>query len=152
MQGDPMQLMNALAPTFATVDPNPIVSASTLDEMLRRSPSFIVSSFAAAFASGVAVLGLMLDTMGMRIYSTVSYIVVLRTREVGIRIAIGAQKRDILRLILRSSMRPVFAGLLVGAVAAAGVSQLLRGLLFGVHSIDGVSTVTVLFLFFTLHF
>src|SRR5688572_25013905 len=125
MQGDPMQLMNALAPTVATVDPNPIVSASTLDEMLRRSPSFIVSSFAAAFASGVAVLGLMLATMG--IYSTVSYIVVLRTREVDIRIAIGALKRDILRLILRSSMRPVFAGLLVGAVAAAGVSQLLRG-------------------------
>ena len=47
----------------------------------------------------------------MGIYGTVSYIVVLRTREVGIRMAIGAQKRDVLGLILRESARPVFAGL-----------------------------------------
>ena len=75
----------------------------------------------------------------MGIYSTVSYIVVLRTHEVGIRMALGAQKRDIFALMMRESTRPVFAGLLVGMVLAAGASHLLRGVLYGLDTIDAVS-------------
>jgi hypothetical protein len=59
-----------------------------------------------------SLLGLLLASMG--IYGTVSYIVVLRTREVGIRMAIGAQKRDVLGLTMRESTRPVLAGLIAG--------------------------------------
>jgi ABC-type antimicrobial peptide transport system permease subunit len=106
----------------------------------------VTSSLAAAIASTIGLLGLLLASMG--IYGTVSYIVVLRTREVGIRMALGAGKRNILELMLREGMRPVLAGLLVGMSLAVGVSHLLRGVLYGLNMVDGISFVgaSVLFL------
>ena len=86
----------------------------------------------------------------MGIYGTVSYIVVLRTREVGIRMAIGAQERDILGLILCESTRPVIAGLLAGMFLAVGASYLLRGVLYGLHTVDGISFVGVSLLFLAI--
>jgi putative ABC transport system permease protein len=83
----------------------------------------------------------------MGIFGTVSYIVVLRTREVGIRIALGAKKRDILGLMLRESTQPVLAGLLAGVILSVGASYLLRGILYGVNIVDGISFVGVSFLF-----
>ena len=75
----------------------------------------------------------------MGIYGTVSYIVVLRTREIGIRMAIGAQRADVLGMILRENTRPVLAGLVAGLFRAAGASYLVRGLLYGIHIIDALS-------------
>jgi ABC-type antimicrobial peptide transport system permease subunit len=86
----------------------------------------------------------------MGIYGTVSYLVVLRTREVGIRMALGANKRDIMRLMLLQGMRPVFAGLLVGMCLAVGVSYLLRGVLYGISAVDGISFLGVSTLFLAI--
>jgi ABC-type antimicrobial peptide transport system permease subunit len=137
--------MGAIEPVISSIDPNLVATSSTLEEMLHQTPPFIVSGLAAAFASTVGLFGLLLASMG--IYGTVGYIVVLRTREVGIRMALGAKKRDILGLMLRESTRAVLAGLLVGAVLAIGASYLLRGLLYGLKTIDGISFVGVSVLF-----
>ena len=102
----------------------------------------------AVIASTIGVFGLLLATMG--IYGTVSYIVMLRTREVGIRRALGAKRRDILGLMLRTSTRPVIAGLLVGMVLAMGASYLLRGVLYGLHTVDGISFAGVSLLFLVI--
>jgi putative ABC transport system permease protein len=133
---------------ISAVDPDLVASASTLQEMLRQTDAFLIDSTSAAIASTISLFGLLLAAVGM--YSTVSYIVVLRTREVGIRMAIGAQKRDILALMMRGSIRPVLAGLLVGMVLAVGAAHLLRGVLYGLNTLDAVSFVGASLLFLAI--
>lgn len=146
MQSDPQLFMSTIGPVISTVDSNLVATSSTLDEMLRLTPPFVVSGLAAVFASSIGLLGLALASMG--IFGTVSYIVVLRTREVGIRMALGAKKRDVLELMLRESTRPVVAGLLIGAFLAMGVSYSIRGILYGLNTIDVFSFAGVPLLFF----
>jgi predicted permease len=145
-QSAPTEITNAIGPIILSLDPNLVAYTFTLEEMLRQTESFLASSLSAAFASSIGILGLLLASMG--IYGTVSYMVVLRTREVGIRMALGARKRDVLVLMLRESTRPVVAGLIVGVCLAIGASYLLRGVLYGVNTIDGISVggVSILFL------
>jgi macrolide transport system ATP-binding/permease protein len=130
-------VIREIGPTISSIDPDLIATLTTIEQALRLAPPVAASSLAAAVASGIGLIGLLLASMG--IYGTVSYIVVLRTREVGIRRAVGAKKRDILGLILREITRPVVAGLLAGMVLAVGVSYLLRGLLHGLDTVDSVS-------------
>jgi hypothetical protein len=146
-QSDPKQFLRAMRPLVSSVDPDLEVESWTFEQMLRRAATFILPSFASALASPVGVIGLLLASMG--IYGTVSYIVVLRTREVGIRMALGAKKSDILGLMLRDTTRPILAGLLAGIFMAVGASYLLRGALHGLSAVDGISSfasVSLLFL------
>jgi predicted permease len=147
-QAAPVQIMNAIGAAILSVDPNLAAYSFTLEDMLRQTESFLASSLSAAIASSVGMLGLLLASMG--IYGTVSYVVVLRTREVGIRMALGAKKSDVLILMLRESTRPVVAGLIAGMGLAEGASYLLRGVLYGLHSIDGVSFAGVSLLFLAI--
>jgi predicted permease len=136
-RSDPTLVMRAIDHAISTVDPDLVASVSTLKEMLRQTDAFLIDSTSAAIASAISLFGLLLASMG--IYSTISYLVVLRTREVGIRLAIGAQKRDILVLMICQINRTVVAGLLVGMFLAVGESQLLRGVLYGLGTLDGIS-------------
>jgi len=130
----------------ASVDPGIIVSSSTLEEALRGSPPFFASGVAAAIATSIGLFGLLLALIG--IFGTVSHIVALRTREVGIRIAIGAQRSDVLKLILREIARPVVAGLTAGMVLAFVVVYLMRGVIYGISAVDSVYFVAVASAFF----
>jgi putative ABC transport system permease protein len=73
---------------------------------------------------------------GIGIYGVIAYSVAQRTREIGIRMALGAQKIDMLRMILRQSLAVVGIGLLIGLVSALGVTRLMSALLFGVGAND----------------
>ena len=142
---DPAEFVSALGPVISAIDPGLAVTSLTLDDLLHQTPSFIGSSLAAMLASAIGLLGLLLASMG--IYGTVSYIVVLRIREVGIRMALGARKGNILGLMVREGMRPVIAGLVAGMGLAMGATYLLRGVLYGLKGVDGISFAGVSALF-----
>lgn len=136
-EADPKQAMPAIFPLISSLDPALQVNASRMADAVRLTPTVFLPSFAAAIASPVGLIALLLAAMG--IYGTVSYIVVLRTREVGLRIALGAQKQAILALMLQQAMRPVLGGLIAGICLALGASYLLRGALHGLGLVDSIS-------------
>jgi ABC-type antimicrobial peptide transport system permease subunit len=96
--------------------------------------------------AGFAAIALLLAAIG--IYGVTSHAVSQRTQEVGIRMAMGAAERDVLRLILVQHLRPVVAGLALGLAGAVLLSRFLRSLLFGVAATDPATfTLVVIVLF-----
>ena len=128
--------MNQVRQAVWSVDANlPLANIHTLDYFLTRSmarTSFTVMMF--AIAGGMA---LVLGAIGL--YGVIAYSVSLRTREIGVRIALGAQPRSILTLIGRQAMTIILVRLTAGAVAALAVTCLLTSLLFGVRPADPIA-------------
>jgi predicted permease len=146
--GDPKRLIGEIDPVVSPVDANMVATITNLAMVFRGIPSIAIPATAAAIAIVVGLLGLLLASMG--IYGTVSYMVVLRTREVGIRMALGAKKRDVLALMMRQVLRPVLGGLLAGMILAVGASYLLREALHGLGRVDSVSFAGVSILFLAI--
>jgi len=115
----------------------------TMDQIIGRST--LDTSFNASLLLAFAVSSLTLAAIGL--FGVLSYVVAQRTTEIGVRVALGAQRREVLRLILFDGLRPAVLGLLFGLLAAAGVSRVIRGLLFGVQPLDaGVYAVVAILL------
>jgi predicted permease len=116
-------------------DPLLVVHVARLEDNLEfwRAPSRIV----AALSSALGGLALLLASIGL--YGMVSYAANRRTREIGIRMALGAGRREVMRLILRQGMQPAVIGSLAGIAASAAVSRVLSSMLFGVSPLDPVS-------------
>ena len=89
---------------------------------------------AAALLTVFAGLAFVLSTVGL--YGVISFAVGQRTREIGIRVAVGARRGDVIRLVLRQGIGPVVAGLVIGLSAALALSRLLVGLLYEVAPFD----------------
>jgi predicted permease len=116
-----------------SVDPGlPVFGANTLDDLL--SASLAERRFSMEVVGLFALTALLLAGMG--IYGMISYIVSERTREIGIRLALGAQSRNILRMVVRQGLGLALAGAAVGLVGALIVSHLMAGLLYGVRPTD----------------
>ncbi|MGB6691706.1 MAG: ABC transporter permease [Terracidiphilus sp.] len=145
---DAAKTIGAIGPAILSIDPNMVATTATLEEMLRATEPFIASAMSAVVALTIGVFGLVLASMG--IFGTVSYMVVLRTREVGIRMALGARRGQIAALIVRDSTRPVIAGLLVGLALATADSVLLRKVLYGLGAFDAISYAGVSLLLFAI--
>jgi putative ABC transport system permease protein len=133
-EGNPKALIATLGDQASKVDANVIVFGETIDGLMTNNPPFVFSRIAAVLSVVIGLLGLILASVG--IYGMVSFVVVQRTHEVGVRMALGARRRDVLILLLRQSMKPVAAGMLLGFTAAAATSRLLSSLLFGISPID----------------
>jgi macrolide transport system ATP-binding/permease protein len=121
------------------LDSNIIVTAKPMEENLEmwRLPSRILAFLTAS----LGFLGLLLASLG--IYGVVSYAVNSRTREIGIRMTLGANPTGILSLILRQAMRPVFVGLLIGFAVCAASSRLMSVMLYGISPFDPITFVGV---------
>jgi putative ABC transport system permease protein len=111
-------------PTFRTM--REIVSAS----LTARKFQMAMILLFAALALGLALVG---------VYGVTSYSVARQTREIGVRIAIGAQPREVLRSVLAKGLRPVGFGLLVGLVVGAGAAFSIRSFLFGIVPLDPIA-------------
>ncbi len=141
--GDPSLLADAVRRTVWSLDANqPLSDVRTMDDVLYADTlgSRIVISVLGVFA----FLAFSLAAVG--IYSVVAYAVSQRTKEVGIRMALGADRRDVVRLIVGQGMMPVAAGMLVGITIAFGVTRLIASLLYQVSPTDPLTfgTVTLL--------
>ena len=133
----PRPLLPAIGHEVRRLDANLPVIAAPLNTMVSMDPYFVVSRIGGVLASIVGSLGLLLACMG--VYGMVSYSVAQRTREIGIRMALGAQDLQVVRLVVHEGFRPIAAGILGGIAGAAAVSRLLTATLFGLSSLDAVS-------------
>lgn len=130
---DPQALTNAVRGALLEVDKDvPVTEVATMNEILAREAA--PRRFNAALFSIFAVLALVLAATG--VYGVISYSVARRTQEVGIRMALGAQRRDVLGLFIADGMRLVLIGLVVGLAAAFALTRLMSSLLFGVSATD----------------
>ncbi len=136
-EGDPTPLLPAIGQEVRRVDANLPVIGVPLYTMVSMNPYFVVSRIGGVLASIVGVLGLLLASIG--VYGMVSYSVAQRTREIGIRMALGAERIQVLRLVIREGFQPIFAGMVIGLVASVGVSHLIAATLFGLNPLDAVS-------------
>jgi predicted permease len=122
-----------------SLDPGMVVDVAQLEDNLEvwRAPSRIV----AIMAGSLGALGMLLACIG--VYGVVSYAVSRRVREIGIRMTLGADAREVKSLILRQAMQPVGIGALVGIAGCAAVSRILNSMLFGISAHDPVAFVVV---------
>jgi predicted permease len=123
-----------------SVNPNlPVANVQTLDEL--QAETMAQTSFALVMLSIAAVVALLLGIVG--IYGVISYIATQRTREIGIRMALGAAQRDVSSLFLRHGLVLSGVGIVIGVAGAAGLTRLMSSLLFGVSPLDWITYVVV---------
>lgn len=138
--GDEQAMIQQVRRQLDALDPNvPIFNISTLSKHL--SIMLFPARLGAALLAAFGILGLILAGIGL--YGVVAASVARRTREVGIRMSLGAQRSDVLTLVIREGMTLMGLGLAIGLGLALLASQLLRGLLYGIGTYDPWTYVTV---------
>jgi predicted permease len=142
--GDPRGYVAAVRRTVLAIDRDqPVTKVMTMEEVLAdgaRQPRFVTT-----LLGGLAAIALVLAMVG--IYGAVAYSVSQRTQEMGIRMALGAERRDIVRLVLRQGMAPAGVGILVGAAASLALTRLMAKMLYHVSTTDPVTFVAGALLF-----
>lgn len=134
--GDPGRLIEAVRREVQQLDASlPVTDLRTMNMALGYA--LMPARLGAAVVSGFAVLALFLASVGL--YGVVAYFVVEGTREIGIRMAIGASRTDVLRLVIRQGMGTTLIGLAAGLAIAFAVTRLMGTLLYGVSAADPVS-------------
>jgi putative ABC transport system permease protein len=136
-RGNSSSLLTLLGGAVRRVDANLPVLAAPLDWAVSFDPYFVVSRVGGILSTIVGTLGLFLACLG--VYGMVGYSVVERTHEIGIRMALGAQRNQVLGLVLRESARPMLLGTVIGIAVSAAIARLISAMLFGLNPTDAIS-------------
>ena len=139
---DPLAMSVPVQKQIAALDPEmPVSNVQTMQQAI--GDSLGNASFSATLVLAFSVLSLLLASVGL--YGVLSYLMAQRTTEIGVRLALGAQRDQLLRLILFDGLRPAVIGLALGAAASAGITQLIGSMLYDTRPLDPTVYVAVTF-------
>jgi putative ABC transport system permease protein len=140
--GEPLGVVGAVQAALGSVDSQlMLIQPNSMEQIISQSPSVFLRRYPSFLIGSFAVLALILAMIGL--YGLISYSVSQRTREVGIRMALGAQPRHVIRLVVGEGARLTLMGIAAGVLAALGLTRLMRSLLFGVSAVDPVTFAAV---------
>jgi putative ABC transport system permease protein len=132
-EGDPKQLTKSIAAAVAAVDPDlPLAGVRTVDEIIDES--LAIDRFGVVLFSSFGVLGVVLAAVG--IYGVMAFAVAQRRHEFGVRMALGARRTRVIRMVLREGTILALCGSLIGLAGAYLVGRVMQGMLFGVDAFD----------------
>jgi putative ABC transport system permease protein len=138
--GDPTRVLPTARAALHAIDPDvPIYDISTMDANITNSMG--QRRFAMMLLGLFAVMAVVLASIG--IYGVMSYSVTQRAHEIGIRMALGAARRNVLRMVMGQGLLLVGAGVLIGVVGAFGLTRLIASQLFGVRPTDPTTFISV---------
>lgn len=130
---DPLNLALPVQKAISSIDPAlPVTDVLTMNQLIDQSTGD--ASFAATLVLAFGVISLILATVGL--FGVLSYVVAQRTTEIGIRIALGAQQGQVMRLMLEDGLRPALFGLGLGLVASVGVARFIGSMLYQTPGVD----------------
>ena len=139
-ESNPLALSVPVQQQVASLDPAlPVYDIFTMDQMVGENTAS--QAFSATLVLAFAGLSLLLAGVGL--YGVLSYLVTQRVVEIGIRIALGAQRSEVLRIVLLDGLRPVFIGLLAGLAGGAAAGALIRSILYGTSPFDPLVLVAI---------
>jgi putative ABC transport system permease protein len=132
---EPLQLAVPVQKQIASLDPElPVSEVRTMDQVI--GASLVNANLSAALVLAFAVLSLVLASVGL--YGVLSYLATQRTAELGIRMALGAQRDQVLQMMLLDGLRPALLGLGLGLVASVATTRIFQSMLFGTQPLDPV--------------
>jgi putative ABC transport system permease protein len=139
-EGDPMMLAASVEQTIHSIDKDlPVFNIRSMDQLLGNA--IAQQRLTMVLLAGFAVVALVLAAVG--IYGVISYSVSQRTQEIGIRLALGAQTRDVLKLVVGQGMLLALIGVVLGLGASLALTQLMKSLLFGVSAADPATYIAI---------
>jgi putative ABC transport system permease protein len=140
--GDPAPFIGTARAALTEIDPQlALIKPQSMEQIASQSPSVFLRRYPSYLIGSFATLALILAMVGL--YGLISYAVTQRTREIGIRVALGAQREDILRMVIAEGSGAVLAGIATGLAAALALTRVMASLLYGVKPTDGITFASV---------
>jgi putative ABC transport system permease protein len=138
---DPLTLQNSVRQQIWAVDQGvALMNAMSMEEVMDRD-ALAAPKFGVGLMTTFAAIGLILSAIG--VFSVMAYTVSLQTHDIGIRMALGAEPREVMRMIVFRGLRPIAAGAVIGVAASYGLSRLMANQIYGITATDPWTFVTV---------